>query len=230
MIVDVIIPALNEVQVIGSVVRAIPRPPVREVIVVDNGSTDGTARAAEDAGARVVREEKRGYGAACLAGLAALRSDTEVIAFLDGDGSEDPSCLPLLLAPLLEDRADLVVGSRVARASRGALSPAQRLGNAIASQWLRTRFGQPTTDLGPFRVIRREALERLAMRDETYGWTVEMQIKAARAGLRYAEVSVPYRERVGTSKISGTLRGSIGAGVKILGLLALHDLGGPRRR
>ena len=228
MNIDVIIPALNEAGAVGEVVRAIPRPPVREVLVIDNGSVDDTARVAAAAGARVIREPRRGYGSACLAGIAALAPNNDVVVFLDADGSDEPARLPQLVQPILDNRADLVIGSRVRDAEPGSLTWPQRTGNAIASRWLRTRFGLPATDLGPFRAIRRDALARLAMADRNYGWTVEMQIKAAKRGLRYAEVPVPYYRRVGVSKVSGTVRGVVGASIKILGWLAVHDLG--RRR
>jgi|RhiMetdeSRZDD1v2_1073273.scaffolds.fasta_scaffold311868_1 glycosyltransferase involved in cell wall biosynthesis len=226
MRVDAIIPALNEAPSIGSVVRAIPRPPIRTVFVVDNGSTDGTAEAASAAGATVVREPRRGYGSACLAGMRALPADTDVVVFLDADGSDDPACLPRLLAPIAGRQADLVVGSRVSGAVEpGAFTVQQQIGNAVAARWLRFRFGLTATDLGPFRAIRRESLDELGMADPDYGWTVEMQIKAARRKLSYVEVPVPYRRRRGgASKVSGTLRGVVGATVKILGLLIWHDL------
>lgn len=224
MNVSVIIPALDEEEAIGATVRGIPRAGIAEVIVVDNGSRDGTARVAADAGARVVVEPRRGYGAACLAGIAALAGDTDVIVFMDGDASDDPGSFDALLAPIRAGRADLVVGSRsLGVAEPGSLTPQQRFGNALASRWLRVRYGLEATDLGPFRAITRPALLRLGMRDTNYGWTVEMQIRAAKLGLRYAEVAVPYRRRIGTSKVSGTVRGTIGASVKIVGLLVLHD-------
>lgn len=225
MIADVIIPALDEAASIADVVQAIPRPTVRKVLVVDNGSTDGTAAAARAAGAEVVPEPRRGYGAACLAGLRALPPDTELVVFLDGDGSDDPRLLPEIVRPIAEGAADFVVGARASdRAEEGSLTIQQRLGNSIAARWLRARFGLPATDLGPFRAIRRSSLDALGMSDRGYGWTVEMQIKAARKGLRYAEVPVPYRRRKGRSKISGTFRGALGAGLKILGLLFWYDL------
>jgi glycosyltransferase involved in cell wall biosynthesis len=231
MNVDVVIPALDEERSIGRVVSRIPRPPVREIVVVDNGSRDGTAHAARDAGARVVAEPRRGYGSACLAGLSALAPDTEVVVFIDADGSDEPSMLPQLVDPIVGDRADLVVGSRaLGRAERGSLTLQQRVGNAIAARWLTWRFDLPATDLGPFRAIRKSSLDRLAMVDGDYGWTVEMQIKAARAGLRYVELPVPYYRAAGPSKVSGTVRGVVGAAVKIVGLLAVHDLGDVIRR
>jgi len=230
MRVDVVIPALNEAAAIGGVVRAISRPLVRDVYVVDNGSTDGTADIAREAGAKVVSEPRRGYGAACLAGIAALPSDTDIVVFIDADGSDEPSELAALISPIVEDRADLVIGSRALGAVQaGALTPQQRVGNAIAATWLRTRFGLPATDLGPFRAIRRSSLAAIGMVDTNYGWTVEMQIKAAQHGLRYAEVPAAYKRRIGESKVSGTVRGVLGASYKILGLLAWYDLGPGRR-
>lgn len=226
--VDVVIPALNEEGAVGHVVAAIGRPPVHTVWVVDNGSTDGTARIARAAGARVLHEPRRGYGSACLRALRELPAEVSVVVFLDADGSDDPRLIPALLRQL-ELGAELVVGSRAASA-RAQLTLQQRVGNELASRWLRGRFGLPATDLGPFRAIRRDALDALGMTDSGYGWTVEMQIKAARRGLRYAEIEVPVLPRAaGKSKVSGTVRGVLGASVKILGLLARHDLG-PRLR
>ncbi|MFH1808747.1 MAG: glycosyltransferase family 2 protein [Pseudomonadota bacterium] len=225
MNIDLIIPALDEERSIGQVVRAVLKPPLREVLVVNNGSRDGTAAHAQEAGARVITELRRGYGSACLAGIAALRCDTDIVVFLDGDGSDDPSMITPLLQPILDDRADLVIGSRTLGAlESGALSPQQRIGNAIAAHWLHRRFDLRATDLGPFRAIRARSLRALKMCDRDYGWTVEMQIKAARQGLRYAEIPVPYRRRIGRSKVSGTLRGTLGASYKILSLLLWHDV------
>jgi glycosyltransferase involved in cell wall biosynthesis len=188
------------------------------VIVVDNGSRDRTAEAARRAGAMVVSEPRRGYGAACLAGLAFLRPrPPDIVAFLDADLSEDPAQLPELLAPIREGRADLVIGSRtLGEREEGSLTPVQEFGNRLATLLLRLFFGARFTDLGPFRAIRWEALERLGMRDRGYGWTVEMQARAARAGLRCAEVPVRHRRRrAGRSKVAGTIAGMLGAGVKI---------------
>lgn len=229
MRVDVVVPALDEALSIAFVVRTVPRPPVRAIYVVDNGSSDDTADRARAAGAEVVHEPRRGYGSACLAGIAALPCDTDVVVFLDADGSDDPTGIPALVEPIARGRADLVVGSRVlGAAERGALTLQQRFGNAIAAGWLRLRFRLAATDLGPLRAIRRSCLAELGMSDRSYGWTVEMQIKAARAGLRYLEVPVPYRRRLGRSKVSGTVRGTVGASLKILGLLAWHDLVRPK--
>lgn len=217
--VDVIIPALDEEAALPAVLVAIPRPPVRRVVVADNGSTDGTARVARAAGAEVVVEPRRGYGSACLAALAHLAPDPpDVVVFLDGDGSDPPEALPALVAPIADGRADLVIGSRVrGPRERGSLTGPQRAGNALACALLRLRYGVRYTDLGPFRAIAWPALARLDMRDPDYGWTIEMQIRAARAGLRHLEVPVPHRRRrAGRSKVSGTVTGSVRAGAKIL--------------
>ncbi len=222
MIVDVIIPALNEEDALPRVLTDIPQPPVRRVVVADNGSTDATAQVAREAGAEVVHQPERGYGAACLKALALLEVDPpDVVVFLDGDYSDHPDELPKLLEPIAQG-ADLVIGSRVQRARRGALTPQQRVGNAIACVALRVLYRVRYTDLGPFRAIRWDALSRLNMVDRNYGWTVEMQIKAAQQGLKHAEVPVSYRERIGESKVSGTIRGTLGASRKILWLLARY--------
>lgn len=221
MIVDVVIPALNEEASLGSVLADIPAF-VRRVVVADNGSTDRTAEVAQQGGAEVVREDERGYGAACLRALAELSSDPpEVVVFLDADYSDHPEELSTLLGPIAGG-ADLVIGSRVRRAERAALTPQQRVGNAIACRALRLIYGARYSDLGPFRAITWHALEALGMQDRNYGWTVEMQIKAAKAGMRHAEVDVSYRPRIGESKVSGTLRGTLGASQKILWLLARY--------
>lgn len=224
MRIDVVIPALNEEMALPHVIGAIPRPPVRRVVVADNGSRDRTADVARAAGAEVVHEPRRGYGAACLRALSHLSEDPpEVVVFLDGDHSDHPEELPALVAPILRGEADFVVGSRVTgRRERGSLTPQQRAGNALACTLLRALYGAEYTDLGPFRAIRWDALARLGMRDRDYGWTVEMQIRAARARLRTAEVPVSYRRRIGESKVSGTVRGTLGASRKILWVLARH--------
>lgn len=228
LLVDAVIPALNEEASIGAVLDAIPRPAVRRVVVADNGSSDRTAEVARAHGALVVAEPRRGYGAACLRALAALRIDPpHVVLFLDGDMSDDPSEAPRLLAPIATGRADLVIGSRaLGQTEPGSLAPAQRFGNWLATRLLLLLYGARYTDLGPFRAIRWDALEALGMRDRDFGWTVEMQVKAARRGLRHEEVPVRYRKRVGTSKISGTLMGSLRAGTKILGTIARDRLMG----
>lgn len=216
MRVAVIIPCRNEAEALPHVLAELPRHLVHETIVVDNGSTDGTAEVARAAGTRVVEEPTPGYGRACLAGLAALDPSVDTVVFLDGDHSDDPEELLTLLAPIAQDGADLVIGSRTAQALPGSLTIQQRLGNRLACALMRRCFGVRYTDLGPFRAIRREALERLAMQDQGFGWTVEMQAKAALHGLRVVEVSVRYRPRIGRSKISGTVSGTLRAGMAIL--------------
>lgn len=220
MIVDLVIPALNERVALPLVLADLDRSLVRDVVVVDNGSTDGTAEVAASLGCVVVLEPRRGYGSACLAGLARLAlaaPPADVIVFLDADYSDHPGELAQLLAPIAEERADLVIGSRtLGRAEPGALLPQQRFGNALAAFLIRRLYGATVTDLGPFRAIRGEALASLGMIDRDYGWTAEMQVKALKQGWRYAEVPVSYRRRKGRSKIAGTVRGTIGAGVKIL--------------
>ncbi len=231
--VAVLIPALDEEAALPAVLAAIPRAGegwrLAGVVVADNGSRDRTAEVARAAGATVVREPRRGYGAACLAGLAHLRgAPPDAVAFLDGDGSSDPADLHALLAPIAAGPADLVIGSRVLGDSEpGALTPVQAFGNRLATFLLAALFGARFTDLGPCRAIRWGALERLRMRDRDYGWTVEMQARAAAAGLRPAEVPVANRRRRGgRSKVAGTLRGAFGAGWKILWTIARVRLGG----
>jgi glycosyltransferase involved in cell wall biosynthesis len=225
--IDVVIPALDEESALPRVLSDIPRPPVRRVVVADNGSSDGTARVAREHGAEVVHEPERGYGAACLRALEALASDPpDIVVFLDGDYSDHPDELPSLVAPIVDGKADLVIGSRATgRRERGALSPQQRVGNAIASTALRVLYNVRYTDLGPFRAIRWSTLSSLGMEDRNFGWTVEMQIKAAKQGVPHLEVPVSYRQRIGVSKVSGTLRGSVSAGVKILWLLGRYAWG-----
>ncbi|HEU4333040.1 MAG TPA: glycosyltransferase family 2 protein [Candidatus Eisenbacteria bacterium] len=227
-----VVPALDEEASVGRVVSGLPRPPVTRVVVCDNGSTDATAEAARAAGADVVFEPRRGYGAACLRALRELAADPPfAVLFVDADLSDDPADAAPLLAPLLEGSADLVIGSRVlGDAEPGALTPVQRFGNRLAAGLLRRLYGTAATDLGPFRAIRWDALQALGMRDRDFGWTVEMQVKAARRRLRTVEVPVRYRRRVGRSKISGTIRGSFLAGTKILGTIAADYLrhGPPR--
>lgn len=212
-----VIPALNEEGAIGLVLRDLPRALVGHVIVVDNGSRDATAERAAAAGAQVVREPRRGYGSACLAGIAALPADCEVVLFLDADHSDHGEEAALLLAPIARGEADLVIGSRLlGRAEPGALLPQARFGNTLACFLMRVRFGHRYTDLGPFRAITRAALARIGMVDTNFGWTVEMQIKALRHGLRVVDVPVSYRRRTGVSKITGTVGGTLRAGWKIL--------------
>ncbi|MBI1798458.1 MAG: glycosyltransferase family 2 protein [Candidatus Eisenbacteria bacterium] len=227
------IPALNEEAALGEVLAELPRSGsgwiLRRVRVVDNGSTDRTADVARAAGADVVSEPRRGYGAACLAGIAELLADPpDIVLFLDADHSDDPADLPAVLAPLAKGEADLVVGSRaLGERERGALTPVQAFGNRFASGLMRVLFDARVTDLGPLRAIRWDALERLGMRDRDYGWTAEMQARAFRARLRYREVPVRYRRRrLGRSKVAGTLRGVAGASWKILYTIARVRLGG----
>jgi len=212
----IIIPALDEEQSIGRAIDAIPKHLAPDIVVVDNGSADGTAEVAAAHGARVVTEPHRGYGAACLAGIAALRG-ADIVAFLDADLSDDPALLPDLIEPIVSGRADFVIGSRmIGPREPGALPAHSRFGNWLAGLILTHLYRQPTTDLGPFRALRREALERLHMADRGFGWTMEMQAKAARLHLPTVEVPVPYRKRVGRSKITGSLKASIQASVIIL--------------
>lgn len=219
----VVIPALNEANAIAHVLADIPEW-VDRIIVADNGSSDGTPGIAEANGAIVVHESERGYGAACLAGIAQCR-DADIIVFLDGDYSDYPQELNLLVDPILSDTCEFVVGSRISgRAEQGALTPQQRFGNWLACKLMNGIWHTCYSDLGPFRAIERVALERLAMRDRNYGWTVEMQIKAALLGLRAIEVPVSYRPRIGVSKVSGTIKGTILAGTKILGLIGRYAL------
>jgi glycosyltransferase involved in cell wall biosynthesis len=222
--VDVVIPALNEERALPKVLGEIPRPFVRRIVVADNGSTDRTAEVARDAGAEVVHEPNRGYGAACLCALERLAEDPpEVVVFLDGDYSDHPAELPSLVDPILRGEAELVIGSRATGPREaGALSVQQQVGNAIACRALRLLYGVQYTDLGPFRAICWRALESLEMQDRNFGWTVEMQIKAAKRGVSHLEVPVSYRSRIGVSKVSGTVKGSLSAGAKILWLLGRY--------
>jgi len=209
--VSVVIPTYNEAQSIGLVLRDIPSELVSQTIVVDSESSDGTSAIAREMGAEVIREPRRGYGRACLTGLAAAE-DADIVVFLDGDYSDRPAEMSRLLEPLLEGSADIVIGSRLAGDRiAGAMPWHAVLGNRLATRLIALLSGVRLTDLGPFRAARYRALVALELRESTYGWPVEMIVKGARRGLRIAEVPVTYHPRIGSSKISGTLRGSIGA-------------------
>jgi glycosyltransferase involved in cell wall biosynthesis len=219
-----VIPALNEEGSIGRVVAAVPRDVVAEVIVVNNGSTDGTAAAALAAGARVVTELERGYGAACKAGLNAA-GDVDILVYLDGDASDQPEELAEILGPVIRDEADLVIGSRLSgRREPGAMPLHAVFGNWLTARLVQLLYGVRITDLGSFRAIRRPALLALDMRERTYGWPVEMIIKSAKRGYRVREVPVTHRRRIGKSKVAGTLRGSLTAAVRILVTTFRHAL------
>jgi len=219
MKVVVIIPALNEESAIAGVVRAVPREAVDRIIVVNNGSADRTAEEARNAGAQVVDEPVRGYGNACWRGIAEA-GDGDILVFLDGDGSDDPRHLPCLVESLTRDGCGLVIGSRtLGKREKGAMPPHAVWGNRLACGLIWLLWGVRFTDLGPFRAIRRATLEAMRMEDRGYGWTVEMQVKAAILGLRCHEIPVNYRRRIGSSKISGTWRGSLKAGIKIITMI-----------
>jgi glycosyltransferase involved in cell wall biosynthesis len=219
--IGLVIPALNEEQALPKVLDELPGRWFARIVVVDNGSTDATAEVARAAGADVVTEPRRGYGAACLRGLAALADDVDIVVFMDADGSDVAAEAAELIEPIAQGEADLVIGSRErGRAVAGSLRPVQRHGNQLAVTLIRLLYGHRYTDLGPFRAIGWSSLQRLNMRDTNFGWTVEMQVKALKRGLRVQEVPVSYRVRIGQSKISGTLGGSLRAGVKILWTIA----------
>ncbi|WP_375586249.1 glycosyltransferase family 2 protein [Cyclobacterium xiamenense] len=217
--IDVIIPAFNEENAVGKVIGDIPDL-VRNVVVVNNNSNDDTRKVAAAAGAIVLDEPTMGYGKACLKGMAYLQQQPvppDVLVFLDADYSDYPEEMEMLLAPLLRDGYDLVIGSRArGQRERGSMTLPQVFGNWLATRLMRKLFSANFTDLGPFRAIRWDKLLALHMEDENYGWTIEMQLKAVKSGLTYTEVPVTYRQRIGKSKVSGTLRGVVGAGYKIL--------------
>lgn len=230
MNITLIIPALNEAACIGPLLAELPTGLVHELLVVDNGSTDDTAGVARRAGARVVVEPQRGYGYACAAGVAAASGD--VVAFMDGDGSFVPGELATLLAPILDGSADLVLGTRMRGGmAAGAMPPHQRFGNQLVARLVYRLYGLRLTDLGPFRVIRRDLLSTLDMREMTYGWPVEMIVKTARQGARIVELPVSYRPRsAGVSKVGGTVRGTILATYRILRTTFRYALGGIARQ
>lgn len=222
----VVIPAFNEAGAIAHVIGEIPDW-VGQIVVADNGSTDTTADVARAAGAQVVREPQRGYGAACLAGIAALEP-CDMVVFVDGDHSDYPEDMATLVDPIICGEHDFMIASRARGAvERGALTPAQRFGNWLATRLMFLIWGARFTDLGPFRAIRMSALHDLGMTDHNYGWTVEMQIRAVEAGLSCDEVPARYRRRIGKSKVSGTIKGTVMAGYKILRVIAVHAV---RRR
>jgi len=229
MKVSVIIPVLNEEDAIAKVIADIPQTghneaiTIQEIIVVDNGCTDNTAAIAKQNGARIVTEPRRGYGYACLAGIAALETSApDIVVFLDGDYSDYPTDMPRLLQPICNGEAAFVIGARTQGDAKEALLPQARFGNWLACFLIHRFFGVRYTDLGPFRAIRYVDLLALNMQDKTFGWTVEMQLKAAKLGIAVCEVPVRYRKRIGTSKITGTLTGTLKAGYKILATLIYH--------
>lgn len=217
-IISVIIPAYNEEKSIGKVVRDIPRELVAHVIVVNNRSTDNTVQVAMDAGAIVLNEDRKGYGWACLKGIEKSKElQTDLVVFMDGDYSDYPEEIASVIAPILENDFDLVIGSRVlGKREKGSLTPQQVFGNWLATRLIRVFYRARFTDLGPFRAIKSDSLEALGMSDKTYGWTIEMQIKAAKQKMRFCEVPVNYRKRIGVSKVSGTVKGTVLAGIKII--------------
>jgi len=220
VIVDVIIPAFNEEAAITFVVKEIPTHGIREIVVVNNGSSDNTALAASQAGATTLLEARKGYGYACLRGIAYLQEKPlppDIVVFLDGDYSDSPAEIPQVLAPILERGADLVIGSRTKGIQqKGSLLPQQVFGNWLATRLIHLLYRVKFSDLGPFRAIKYTRLLELNMKDTTYGWTVEMQVKAAKLGLSCIEVPVSYKKRIGVSKVAGTVKGTILAGYKII--------------
>jgi glycosyltransferase involved in cell wall biosynthesis len=220
--VSVVIPTHNEAQSIGHVLADLPTELVTEVLVVDSNSTDGTPEIAANMGARVIHEPRRGYGRACLTGLAAANSP-DIVVFLDGDYSDRPSEMSLLLAPIIDGRADITLGSRLGKQNvRGALPWHQTFGNRLAALMIRLLYGLRISDLGPFRAARADVLRRLQLQENTYGWAVEIILKGALGGFRITEVPVSYYPRIGKSKIGGTLRGTVGAAWFILSLIVRY--------
>jgi glycosyltransferase involved in cell wall biosynthesis len=219
-IVRVIIPAFNEENGVGQVVNEIPKQLVTEIIVVNNNSNDKTSEVAQAAGATVLDEPKAGYGRACLKGIDYLKTingKTDIVVFLDADHSDYPEEMSMLIQPILNDKADLVIGSRaLGNKERGSMTPQQIFGNWLATRLLKLLYGVKFTDLGPFRAILYDKLLALNMQDKTYGWTVEMQVKAAKQKMTCIELPVRYRKRIGYSKVSGTIKGTVLAGYKII--------------
>jgi len=228
VIVDVIIPAFNEEESIGKVIGHLPAELTRKIIVANNGSTDNTKKVALESGATVVDQTQKGYGNACLKAMEYINNlptHPDILVFIDGDFSDYPEQLSHVILPITNDEYDMVIGSRVlGKREKGALLPQQRLGNAIACSLIKLFYGYSFTDLGPFRAIRYQKLLQLDMQDRNFGWTVEMQIKAAKQRLKCTEVAVDYRKRIGQSKVSGTFTGSIKAGYKILWTLFKYIL------
>ncbi|MBC6401843.1 MAG: glycosyltransferase family 2 protein [Ekhidna sp.] len=220
MDIRVIIPAFNEQNAVGLVIDEIPSALVSEIIVVDNGSTDDTYDQAISGGVTALKEPNKGYGNACLRGLthiSASATQPDIVVFLDGDHSDYPEQMQALVQPILDDEAEMVIGSRtLGRKEKGSMTIQQLFGNWLATKLIRLFYGVKYTDLGPFRAIKYDSLQTIAMQDRTYGWTVEMQLKAARLNLRTIDVPVDYRRRIGVSKVSGTIKGTIGAGYKII--------------
>ncbi|MDP4599962.1 MAG: glycosyltransferase family 2 protein [Polaribacter sp.] len=218
-LIKLIIPAFNEENSIANVINDVPKI-VDEIIVIDNNSTDETAKNAKNAGATVLKEVKKGYGFACLKGLNYIANQTikpTIVVFLDGDYSDYPTQLTSIVQPIIEENIDFVIGARVKELREpGSMKPQQIFGNWLATNLMKVFFGAKFTDLGPFRAIKYEKLVALKMTDTTYGWTVEMQLKVLKKKMSYLEIPVKYRNRIGTSKVSGTVKGSIFAGVKIL--------------
>lgn len=223
----VLIPAFNEEGSIAKVIADIPTE-VSEIIVVNNNSTDNTAQVAQEAGATVIQQPKRGYGNACLKGLSYIASqqiDPDILVFLDGDYSDFPEELTKIVAPIIKDHVDFVVGTRSkSLQEKGSMTPQQHFGNWLACSLMKLFFNARFTDLGPFRAIKYQSLLALEMQDKTYGWTVEMQLKALKKKLSYTEVPVHYKKRIGVSKVSGTIKGTIFAGVKILTWIFKYSL------
>lgn len=222
----VIIPAINEEKAIGKVIEEIPKNLVKEIIVVDNGSRDATAAMARSLGVTVLEEGRKGYGYACLKGIDYLKQSktpTGIVVFLDGDHSDYPGQMPSLVAPIMDGKADMVIGSRaLGKRQKGSMTIPQRFGNWLSTKLIKIIYGAKFTDLGPFRAIRYHTLVDLNMRDQTFGWTVEMQLKIAKLSLPFVEIPVDYRKRIGKSKVSGTISGTLMAGYKILYTIFKH--------